>query len=78
MGQFAHTTSAMPLPPAQAEAIYDMALNGERGDETYDDMVSSDLVLLNLSPQGAKLVRARQKARDGNLVLDPSEIRTSE
>ncbi len=42
MGVFAQATAALPLPPAQAEAMYDLLLDDENIEDGEDDKYLSD------------------------------------
>jgi hypothetical protein len=71
MGFFALAGAAMPLPPAQAEALYDLTLEDERAPTSNDRAGDTSGALLRPSLRmlvtpglEPRLDRALQKARD--------------
>jgi hypothetical protein len=62
MGQFSHSTAAMPLPPAQAEALYDLTL--EIDDKCISKSEDFDAIMKSLPK--AMPVPVRQTAPDEN------------
>jgi hypothetical protein len=85
MGLFAQAGAAMPLPPAQAEAIYDLSLDGERIDDVDVDKILTDLstdeVSAAIRQSALKMVKNEQGAmldREHQTVLVESpELPTS-
>lgn len=67
MGLFAQAGAAMPLPPAQAEAIYDLSLDDERIDDEDVDAVltgrSSEEVSAAIRQSALKMVTSELEAR---------------
>jgi len=66
MGLFAQAGTAMPLPPAQAEAIYDLSLDEERTDNRVDAMLadeSTDEVSAAIRKSSLVMVTSAQEAR---------------
>jgi hypothetical protein len=76
MGQFAHSTAAMPLPPAQAEALYDLMLNNELDVAGSVSVDGEQLLLVSLSQQEATRGLTRRTTRGGNPAHPSSDSRT--